>query len=156
MLQLLLLLLSLSDQTNWRVTQKAMAYVGTPYRYGNASADGTDCSGLIQMIFKEVGVKVPRTAEEQYRATTLVDKSQLEAGDLVFFANTYKKGISHVGIYVGAGRFVHAARGDGVRIDHLSQPYYAKRLVSGGRPQVVTPVPTDPPLTLSASAAASK
>jgi peptidoglycan DL-endopeptidase CwlO len=155
MLQLLVLLVSLSDQTNWRVTQKAIAYVGTPYRYGTASADATDCSGLVQMIFREVGVKVPRTAEEQYRATTVVDKSELEAGDLVFFANTYKKGISHVGIYVGGGRFVHAARADGVRIDHLSQPYYSKRLVSGGRARI-EPRLTEPSLTLSASSVSAK
>lgn len=150
MLQLLLLLATLSDQTNWRVTQKAIAYVGTPYRYGTASAQGTDCSGLIQMIFREVGVRLPRTAEEQYGATAKVDKSELEAGDLVFFANTYKPGISHVGIYIGAGRFVHADRNDGVRIDHLSTSYYAKRLVSGGRPSFHQPAPAG--LVLAATA----
>jgi cell wall-associated NlpC family hydrolase len=136
MLQLLILLVCLNDPFSWKVTNKAIAYVGTPYRYGSASAKATDCSGLIQMIYREVGVHMPRTAAEQYDSCDLVPSDSMQPGDLVFFTHTYKKaGISHVGIYIGAGRFVHADSSSGVRDDSLSSPYYAQRLAGAGRPR---------------------
>jgi cell wall-associated NlpC family hydrolase len=151
MLQLLILLVCLNDPLSWKVTNKAIAFVGTPYRYGSASTSATDCSGLVQMIYKDVGIKLPRTAAEQYESCDVVPADSLQAGDLVFFSHTYKAGISHVGIYIGAGRFVHADRHEGVRVDSLSHPYYAQRLAGAGRPnsaRKIVPPTAEPTVAL--------
>lgn len=87
---------------------KAAQYVGVPYVYGGASPDGFDCSGLIFYALSELGYSSYRTAADQYSMGTSVDRDSLRAGDLVFFADTYTCGISHVGIYAGGGEFLHA------------------------------------------------
>ena len=108
------------------VVQAACAFRGTRYVMGGTSRSGFDCSGFVRYILSAAsGVALPRTATEQYEHGTKIPDNQLRAGDLVFFKNTYKRGISHVGIYVGGGEFVHAANSHkGVRMDHLSDRYY--------------------------------
>lgn len=108
------------------VVQAAYAFRGTRYVMGGTSRSGFDCSGFVRFILSATdGVALPRTATEQYYHGTPVSQAQAQPGDLVFFKNTYKRGISHVGIYVGGGQFVHAANAHkGVRADSLNSSYY--------------------------------
>ena len=120
----------------------AMNFLGVRYRRGGNDADiGFDCSGFTRHVFEmSVGLVLPRRADEQAKAPGLVPvkRDELQPGDLVFFKNTYKRGISHVGMYIGGGRFVHAAsRKRGVVVSDLSAPYFrahyagARRIVDG-------------------------
>ena len=108
------------------VVQAAYAFRGTRYVMGGTSRSGFDCSGFVRYILSATdGVALPRTATEQYYHGTSVSVAQAQPGDLVFFKNTYKHGISHVGIYVGGGQFIHAANAHkGVRMDSLGSSYY--------------------------------
>lgn len=90
------------------IVATAKKYLGTPYVYGGASPSGFDCSGYVYYVLNSLGISVPRTLSSMYNKGTAVAKSQLQPGDIVFFKNTYKVGISHVGIYVGGGQFIHA------------------------------------------------
>lgn len=88
----------------------ASRYAGTPYVWGGESRYGFDCSGFIIRVMRDLGYKaLPHSAAEQFKYGTPIAQSLLKPGDIVFFANTYKPGISHVGIYVGKRRFIHAA-----------------------------------------------
>jgi hypothetical protein len=114
---------------------KARHFVGVPYRYGGTSPRGFDCSGLVYYTLKNTGVSVPRTAHAQYLHSTPVKKSELRPGDLVFFrTNRRTRRITHVGIYLGDNRFIHArSGGKKVDITKLSNRYYSTRFVRGGR-----------------------
>ena len=100
--------------TGQQIVNSAKQYLGVPYVFGGASPSGFDCSGLVYYVLKNLGFSPYRTAEDQYKMGTYVDKSQLKPGDLVFFENTYKFGISHVGIYSGNGQFIHAPNSNSV------------------------------------------
>ncbi len=116
------------------IALRAIAQVGKPYRYGGADLDGFDCSGLVFYIHRELGVTVPRTAAEQYAASDPVNVRHLEPGDLLFFRTTKRKQVSHVGIYAGGGRFVHAPQsGRTIELHELDDDYYGPRLVGAGR-----------------------
>ncbi len=108
------------------VVAAAYAFRGTRYVMGGTSRSGFDCSGFTRYILGATGgVDLPRTATEQYYHGAPIPNDQLQPGDLVFFKNTYKHGISHVGIYAGEGKFIHAANAHkGVRMDNLSDAYY--------------------------------
>lgn len=115
---------------------RAISLVGTPYRYGGTQPDtGFDCSGLIGFVFNEAaGLRLPRTTREliDIDART-VDRSDLQAGDLIYF-NSRGGRVSHIGIYVGENRFVHAPSSGGVvRIDKLDTPYWTKFYVGAKR-----------------------
>lgn len=90
------------------IVTEAQKYLGTPYVYGGASPSGFDCSGFVYYVLKQLGFSPYRTPADQYGQGTFVEKSSLQPGDIVFFANTYASGISHVGIYVGGGQFIHS------------------------------------------------
>ena len=102
-----------------------------------SSAGGTgDCSSFVQYVFNQNGVSLPRTAESQYNSSkgTSVSKDQLQAGDVVFFQGTYKSGISHVGIYVGDGKFIHnSSSKGGTTISNLSDSYYTEHYAGARR-----------------------
>ena len=101
----------------------AQSVMGVPYAWGGSSLKGFDCSGFIYYAANQAGKKIGRySAEGYYSRTFYVDQPQ--PGDLVFFENTYKPGISHVGIYIGANQFIHADEKKGVSIANLSNPYY--------------------------------
>ena len=89
-----------------RIVQLAQAWLGIPYLFGGCSRTGVDCSCLVQNVYAAVGVRLPRVAVDQFNATVPVGDPQ--PGDLVFFANTYEPGISHVGIYIGNGMQINA------------------------------------------------
>jgi cell wall-associated NlpC family hydrolase len=109
--------------------EQAMGLLGVPYRRGgNSESTGFDCSGLVRHLYeKSVGQILPRRAVDQARATEVIDKEELKPGDLVFF-NTMRRAFSHVGIYVGDGKFIHAPRaGKSVNIDDMRSAYWQKR-----------------------------
>lgn len=102
--------------------------IGVAYKTGGTSTAGFDCSGFTKYVFKNVGLTLPRTSKAQYSVGTAVSKSNLRSGDLVFF-NTLGNGVSHVGIYVGNGKFAQSSSSRGVTITSLSQAYWANRYV---------------------------
>ncbi len=112
------------------LTSSALRFLGVPYVFGGTSTSGFDCSGFVQHVFAMLGVGLPRTADAQYD----VGKPAVggpRPGDLVFF-DTYG-GVSHVGIYLGKGQFVHASSSHGVMVSHLSDSYWAARYVGAKR-----------------------
>ena len=118
----------------------AMNFLGVRYRRGGNSADeGFDCSGFTRYVFENsLGLVLPRRADQQARSAGLmaVKQSELEPGDLVFF-NTMRSAFSHVGIYVGDGKFIHAPRsGTEVRIEDMRQTYWARRFNGARRAEV--------------------
>lgn len=113
------------------VIRTAKAYMGTPYVFGGATPKGFDCSGYLQYVFQKQGITIPRTADEQYKLGLRTKSTkELVPGDLVFF-ETYEKGASHCGIYLGKGEFIHASSSKGVRIDELSNSYWQPRFLGG-------------------------
>jgi len=113
-----------------RVAQRMLA---VPYRFGGTTLWGLDCSGFVQKAFAFLDLGLPRTAREQFREGLKIAKADLSAGDLVFF-RTYAKYPSHVGIYLGDNRFIHAsARDRKVTIDSLDEPYYMKHYLGATR-----------------------
>lgn len=116
---------------------QAMSLLGVPYKRGGMSEEkGFDCSGFVRHMFeKSVGLVLPRRAEEQAKVTEEINRSELKPGDLVFF-NTMKRTFSHVGIYVGDGKFIHAPRpGKAVRVDDMREAYWQKRFNGARRVQ---------------------
>ena len=112
---------------NASLIETALSCRGTRYRRGGTSRGGFDCSGFTRYVFAKYGISLPHSSKAQACVGKRVSKDALQPGDLVFF-HTYRSGISHVGIYIGDGKFVHAARyGRGVRVDALSSSYYSSR-----------------------------
>lgn len=117
-----------ADRTSELVTT-AMGFIGVPYRRGGNSAEtGFDCSGLVRTIYEQAkGLVLPRRANEQAAATETIEKKDLQPGDLVFF-NTMRRAFSHVGIYLGDGKFIHAPRsGAQVRVEDMRTSYWQRR-----------------------------
>jgi peptidoglycan DL-endopeptidase CwlO len=107
----------------------ALRYLGVPYRWGGASPAGFDCSGFTMYVYGKIGISLPHSVSLQYGYGRAVSRSQLRAGDLVFF-----NGFGHVGISLGGDRFVHAPHtGDVVKISSISEPWYASRWVGAKR-----------------------
>ena len=122
----------------------AMNFLGVPYRRGGADADhGFDCSGFTRHVFAmSLGLVLPRRADEQATSAGLlpIERTQLKPGDLVFF-NTMRRTFSHVGIYVGFGKFIHSPKPGGeVRVDDLQATYWDKRYTGGRRAGQLAPV----------------
>lgn len=112
------------------IVAKAKKYIGVKYVYGGTTPKGFDCSGLVQYVFKQQGYKVPRLADEQYNQLgKLIKPKKLSVGDLVFFDTDHSKpkSVSHVGIFMGSNKFIHASSSKGVRIDKLTDSYWKKR-----------------------------
>ena len=106
----------------------AMSFLGVPYKRGGNNENGFDCSGFVRNMYqRSVGLLLPRRAEQQAAATESIDKSELQPGDLVFF-NTLRRAFSHVGIYVGEGKFIHAPKpGAQVRVESMGVSYWQTR-----------------------------
>lgn len=107
---------------------RAMALIGTPYRFGGSSPDtGFDCSGFVRYVFQSSGLVLPRTSDEMSQTGSQIGKDELQPGDLVFF-DTLRRPFSHVGIYLGEHRFIHAPSNGGyVEIVNLTDRYWRKR-----------------------------
>jgi len=122
----------------------AMGFLGVPYRRGGNNAEsGFDCSGFVKAMYENtVGLVLPRRADQQAAATSKVDKDDLQPGDLVFF-NTMKRAFSHVGIYVGEGKFIHSPKpGAQVRVEDMGQGYWQRRF--DGARRVLSMAPAEP------------
>jgi cell wall-associated NlpC family hydrolase len=118
----------LADTTSELVVT-SMGFLGVPYRRGGNNADtGFDCSGFVRAMYEQtVGLVLPRRANEQAAATQAIDKQDLKPGDLVFF-NTMRRAFSHVGIYVGNGKFIHSPKpGAEVRVEDMGGSYWQRR-----------------------------
>jgi cell wall-associated NlpC family hydrolase len=117
-----------------RAIAAAIEQQGIPYRRGGAGPRGFDCSGLVQYAYSGAGFVLPRTSADQFHATVRVERADLKPGDLVFF-RVNSRHVSHVGIYLGDGRFIHApSPGKDVMESRLDDPYWNRRYVGGGRP----------------------
>jgi cell wall-associated NlpC family hydrolase len=111
----------------------ALSLRGAPYRNGGISPDGFDCSGFVRYVYQQHGVAMPREVREQFKVGRQIDRGRLEPGDLVFFS-TVAPGASHVGIVIGGDQFVHAPSERGVvRVESLSQQYWASRFIGAKR-----------------------
>jgi len=112
---------------------RAISLLGAPYKYGGSGPKAFDCSGLVQFVYDEVGIEVPRTTAEQFREAEPVKLDELAPGDLLFF-KIHGKRVSHVGIYTGSGRFIHAPQtGRSIELRSLDDNYYRPRLAGAGR-----------------------
>ncbi|OQP01056.1 hypothetical protein B1689_06325 [Geobacillus sp. 44C] len=115
------------------VVKIAKEQLGAPYRFGGVTPSGFDCSGFVQYVFDKVGVALPRTTSEQYQTGVAVNKEDLLPGDLVFFKDTYKSGISHSGIYIGNDEFISATTSRGVAVASMGNPYWEPKFAGGKR-----------------------
>ena len=114
------------------IVSLSMNYIGVPYVFGGTSPYGFDCSGYVQYVFANAGISIPRTADVQYEVGTPISTTDLVSGDLVFFS-TYTYGASHVGIYLGDNKFIHASSSRGVTIDSLGSSYYSSCYIGARR-----------------------
>jgi cell wall-associated NlpC family hydrolase len=125
-----------------------MNFLGVPYRRGGDDAEGFDCSGFTRHVFEStLGLVLPHRADQQARHASLasVPRDELKPGDLVFF-NTMKRAFSHVGIYIGEGRFIHAPRSGGeVRVEDMRQRYWAQRFNGARRAELLAQAPPAEP-----------
>jgi len=134
------------DAAGTAIARAAQSLIGSPYRYGGAGPDAFDCSGLVSYVHGQLGYATPRTAAQQYAQAAPVPRADLQSGDLVFFSLN-GNGVSHVGVYVGYGRFVHAPQSGGlVREAALDEDFFRERYAGGGRlyPPEAHPAPATP------------
>ncbi|MGM8366719.1 C40 family peptidase [Virgibacillus sp. W0181] len=118
------------DGNHAGIIKEARAYIGTPYVWGGESPHGFDCSGYIQYVYEQQDYTIPRTVSDIWNFATPVDSPSV--GDLVFF-ETYKPGPSHMGIYLGDGKFIHAGASRGVEISEMSNSYWKQRYLGAKR-----------------------
>ena len=122
----------------------AERYLGVTYVFGGTTPSGLDCSGLVYLVYQELGVQLPRMSRDQFKVGEAVELEDLREGDLVFF-DTTGQGVSHVGIYLEDGDFINAASNPGkVMISNLSESYWNKRYL-GARRVISNPIPSDQP-----------
>jgi len=123
------------DRTeNTDLLRTVLDWIGTPYRYGSNSKKGTDCSGFVTRVFKEVyGITLQRSSRSMFQSVKRVAKTEMEAGDLVFFRRGPGQPIYHVGIYLKDGKFAHSATNGGVMVSSLNQRYYNRNFYAAGR-----------------------
>ncbi|MCM1503888.1 MAG: C40 family peptidase [Muribaculum sp.] len=121
-----------SDQR--KLVEEALTWLGTPYRYGGKSRSGTDCSGMTMVVYRDaLGIALPRSSREQQKFCKSIKKSALDAGDLIFFSTGRDKSrVSHVGMYIGDNKFIHASGSRGVIVSDIGEKYYAKNYHSSG------------------------
>lgn len=121
------------SKTRQTIIQTAMTAEGTPYRWGGLSPKGFDCSGLVVYAYKKIGIHVPRRAKTQFKNCTPVTRRNIKPADLVFFSVPRRKGVVHVGIYIGKGQFVHApGRGRKVKRASLNNIYFKQHFIKAG------------------------
>jgi|GEM_PF-5454402 len=107
-----------------RVIAHARTHMGDPYRFGANGPSVWDCSSFVRHVYGQVGIYLPRTSLYQSRRGTAVSKANLRPGDIVFFKDTWRAGVSHVGIYIGNHKMIHAWPGAGVTIGDMTRPYF--------------------------------
>lgn len=140
------------------VLDEAYSLLGTRYRLGGSNPEiGIDCSQFVRRAYSTIGISLPQSSAGQIGVGKIIERGELEPGDLVFFKNTYKRGISHVGIYVGNGEFVHASnRRQGVIVSRLDTPYYKKHWAGARRVLPQPPKGLDEVVTTSSTGPAGQ
>ncbi|HSJ39244.1 MAG TPA: S-layer homology domain-containing protein [Planococcus sp. (in: firmicutes)] len=142
-----------SGATPDQIAEYALKFKGVPYKWAGTTPSGFDCSGYILYVYGHFGIDLPRTSADQFKVGTAVSKSNLKKGDLVFFANTYKPGISHTSIYIGNGNVI-SAESNGISISNINtNPYWAPKYAGAKRlsgvkeavTQVSAPAPAPAP-----------
>ncbi|KAB7707441.1 hypothetical protein F9802_06725 [Bacillus aerolatus] len=108
-------------------------FMGVPYVWGGTTPRGFDCSGFTQYVYKNEGVSIPRTTDQQYKIGTSVSKSELVPGDLIFYKNTYRQGISHVGIYAGNNMVLNATSSKGIALVSMNDSYWGPKYAGAKR-----------------------
>ncbi len=123
-----------TTEKGYKIAQLAKSLRGSPYRYGgNTPKQGFDCSGLVYYTHGKFGVHVPRTSKQQFNSAKPISIKELQSGDLVFF-KLNKRDVSHVGIYIGRGQFIHAPKsGKRVSSSNIHEPYWQARIAGSGR-----------------------
>ena len=126
--------LKLNFDENKDLLRTVTDWLGTPYRYGSSTRRGTDCSGFVTRVFKEVyGITLQRSSRSMFESVKRISKTEMEEGDLVFFRRGPGQPIYHVGIYLKNGKFAHSATNGGVMISSLRQAYYSRNFYAAGR-----------------------
>jgi cell wall-associated NlpC family hydrolase len=121
-------------QPGEQLAELAQSQIGARYRWGGTSPAGFDCTGFVMWVYSQFGVEMPRSEAGQLATGQRVSADELAPGDLLVFANTYRAGLSHVGIYLGEGQFVHAVdERHGVAVSNLWDAYWAPRFVGASR-----------------------
>lgn len=116
------------------LVEAASKWIGTPYRFGSSSKRGTDCSGFVTSIYREVyGINLSRSSRSMFQDVARIKKDSVRTGDLVFFRRSANGPIFHVGIYLKNNKFIHSATSNGVRVSSLSEPYYRNYYFAAGR-----------------------
>jgi cell wall-associated NlpC family hydrolase len=117
-----------------QVADFAQQYIGSPYRWGGVSPSGFDCSGFVLFVYSQFGIDLPHDESGQLNSGPRIAADDLQPGDILVFANTYRAGLSHTGIYIGDGHFIHAAdEQHGVIVSNLWDSYWGPRLVGAAR-----------------------
>ncbi|WCN36945.1 C40 family peptidase [Aneurinibacillus uraniidurans] len=106
------------------IVSVAQSLIGVPYRWGGTTTSGFDCSGFVRYVFAKEDVSLPRTAYAMYQQGTPVSRSALRRGDIVFFKTESYAPVTHTGVYIGNGRFVHASSSKGVSVSNVNDRYY--------------------------------
>jgi len=131
--------LELTTDVSKRLKKTAFSFLGTRYRFGGSSRRGLDCSSFVQHVFRDLDIQLPRTAREQFHTGELVTSYELQKGDLVFF-RTYASFPSHVGIYLGDNKMIHASSRDHkVVISSMNTPYFRSRFIGAKRYPTLNP-----------------
>ncbi len=124
---------TLDGSEDKKIIEKIASWLGVPYKYGGCSKEGTDCSCFVYAFYKDVfGITLPRKSEDMQQQSKHIEKKDLQQGDLVFLRIAGEK-VSHVGIYISKGHFVHATTSKGVMINSLDENYYKKYYYTAGR-----------------------
>lgn len=120
---------------DYKIVSESREQLGVSYQFGEERPEvGFDCSGFIQYVFKEAyNVALPRSTDQQWNFGTYVKKEDLQVGDVVFFEDTYRSGISHAGVYIGKNRMIHAKHKEGVTIDYLTDDYWQDKYAGAKR-----------------------
>jgi murein DD-endopeptidase / murein LD-carboxypeptidase len=137
-----------SQELGFRLTGKedplliseVASWLRVPYRFGGNTRAGADCSGFVFSVYRNAHqIELPRTTEGQARLTRRVGRNRLKVGDLVFFRTTSRRKVTHVGIYLGKDKFIHASTSRGVIVSDLNEPYFARSFRYGGRVRLIQP-----------------
>ncbi len=123
-----------SEPNRKEIVQYAKSFVGSPYRFGGSTRKGFDCSGLVMTVFRQFDIALPRRSLDQSRVGTPIDRAHIKPADLVFFKTSSRNPVTHVGIYIGGGKFIHASTSARrVRVDELDSRYFKRRFVTAKR-----------------------